>query len=91
MPRSQWKPLHQIAFLDLAQASTETKEKEEARVVSRSALVDSQFLGKTVYIHTGKSYLKVLITQHMLRRKFGEFALTRRLANHAKKTKKKKN
>ena len=106
MPRSQWKPSHTKPLLSSqplgsnffrphglsAQKGQLQKEHtSEIYLVSRAACVDPSFLGKTVHIHTGKSYLKVTVNEAMLQRKFGEFALTRRLANHTKKTKKKKN
>ena len=88
MPRSQWKP----RALIFGQPNTNPhKNDQNSLIVRRSAVVESSYIGKTVNIHTGKSFLKVVVSESMLRRKFGEFALTRRLANHAKKTKKKKN
>jgi len=94
MPRSQWKPLlagQSFSVQSPVVATSHAKVKDEILTVSRSAQVNASLLGKTVYVHTGKAYLKVTVSESMLHRKFGEFALTRRLANHAKKTKKRKN
>lgn len=99
MPRSRWKPLYIRPLQATGLFSPEEPygsnvsqlENPEVCIVSRATYIDPSFLGRTVHIHTGKAYLKVMVTEGMLQRKFGEFALTRRLANHAKKTKKKKN
>ena len=56
----------------------------------RSTRVVSQYVGETFGISTGKTKVQVLITDDMIGKKLGEFALTRKLTQHTKKTKKKK-
>ena len=56
----------------------------------RSTRVVSQYVGETFGISTGKTKVQVRITDDMIGKKLGEFALTRKLTQHAKKTKKKK-
>ena len=56
----------------------------------RRMRVVSQHVGETSGISTGKTKVQVRITDDMVGKKFGEFALTRKLTQHAKKAKKKK-
>ena len=56
----------------------------------RRMRVVSQHVGEISGISTGKTKVQVRITDDMVGKKFGEFALTRKLTQHAKKAKKKK-
>lgn len=81
MPRSQWK-------VDLP---LQTVNKDGQNIAPRNIIIDHSCIGKTFYVHNGKGYIGVKIQEKMIGRKFGEFALTRRIAKHqAKKTGKKK-
>ena len=80
MPRSNWKPVFKI----------EIPKSETTFIAPRHAPILREYIGRTALVHTGKFYLRVSVSEKMIGRKFGEFALTRRLANHTKKAKKKK-
>ncbi len=52
------------------------------RTHSRSLVVVPALLGKTIGVHNGKEFVKVLITSEMLGHRLGEFSLTRKIAKH---------
>lgn len=56
---------------------------------SRASSILPQFVGKTFFIHNGKSFVELQVQEMMIGHKFGEFALTRKKPMHKKKEKKK--
>ena len=64
-------------------------ESTPIKIWSRRSYILPQFVGQTVAIYTGKSFLSVKITEEMIGHKFGEFASTRKRPVHKKKEKKK--
>jgi small subunit ribosomal protein S19 len=58
------------------------------KVWSRRSFVLPYFVGHRVKVHTGKSFLSLLVTENMIGHKFGEFAITRQKVFHKKKKKK---
>jgi small subunit ribosomal protein S19 len=60
-----------------------------ASVWSRRSMILPHHVGQTFHVHTGKTFLSLLIHEDMVGHKFGEFASTRKKAIHKKKTKKK--
>jgi len=86
MTRSKWKgpfvlPLNSI------------QELKTPKIWARHSVIPSSFLGKTVLIHNGNTFKKVLITKEKIGYKFGEFSLTRQFSLKKKvlpKSKKKK-
>ena len=60
------------------------------RIWSRRSVILPQFIDEKVFIHNGKTFISLLITEDMVGHKFGEFAMTRKRAVHKKKVKKKK-
>lgn len=80
MSRSSWKgPFCELAVTD----------KVTQKTWSRRSLILPQFLGKTLFIHNGKSFIPCKIKEEMIGFKLGEFASTRKLAIHKKKNKNK--
>jgi small subunit ribosomal protein S19 len=76
MARSLWKgPFCEIL------------EKDQ-KIWSRRSVILPQFVGNHLFIHNGKSFIGLKITEDMIGHKLGEFAITRRKAIHKKKTKK---
>jgi len=87
MTKSFWK----IPFIDYQLLHDISKKKNLIKTKSRSSLILQSFIGKTIYVYTGRTYKKVIINEEMVGRKLGEFAFTRRLGNiHSNKFKKKK-
>ena len=58
----------------------------------RSALISKFYLHKRVGIHTGRLYHSIMIHRFMIGRRFGEFAVTKRLGSfiHIKQSKKRR-
>lgn len=78
MTRSLWKgPFCEI------QPTTNTTQK----LWSRRSMILPHFVGKTFYIHNGKSFLACKIVEDMIGAKLGEFASTRKKPVHKKKVK----
>lgn len=72
MSRSNWKG----PFLDKFLVS-QKKQKNLTKIWSRRSVISSQMLGKTVLVHNGKDFKRILITREKLGFKYGEFAFTR--------------
>ena len=87
MTRSLWKGpfLDQFVLKKILSADESTPIK----IWSRRSYILPQFVGQTVAIYTGKSFLSVKITEEMIGHKFGEFASTRKRPIHKKKEKRK--
>jgi small subunit ribosomal protein S19 len=73
MSRSSWKG----PFLDRFLISL-FKKKTLPKIWSRRSVISSQMLGKTVLVHNGKEFKRILITREKLGYKYGDFAFTRK-------------
>ena len=62
-----------------------SKSLKKINVASRKSFILLEHLGHVFFIHNGKSYVSVNISQKMLGHKFGEFASTRKQPFHKKK------
>lgn len=60
-------------------------KKKTTKIWSRRSLILPHFIDSIVTIHNGKSFISLKITEDMVGHKFGEFATTRRKAQHKKK------
>lgn len=49
---------------------------------NRSLVVVPKMIGKTIGVHNGKEFVKVLVVEEMLGHRLGEFSMTRRIAKH---------
>jgi small subunit ribosomal protein S19 len=70
MTRSLWKG----CFLESCFLK---KSKTNFNVWSRSSSIPFSLTGKTVLVHNGKEFKKLLITREKIGFKFGEFVFTR--------------
>ncbi|MFA4960549.1 MAG: ribosomal protein S19 family protein [Candidatus Pacearchaeota archaeon] len=52
------------------------------RTHSRELVIVPAMLGKTIWVHNGKEFMRVEINEEMLGHRLGEFALTRRTTKH---------
>ena len=92
MARSVWKgPFVDHYLLKKAETSRESGRKEIIKTWSRRSTILPQFVGLTFGVHNGRKFVPVLVTEHMIGHKFGEFAPTRTYYGHAadKKAKRK--
>ena len=81
LARSAWKGPN-IVPLPIKEAIT---KKTPIRTNARSATILPQFVGLKFQIHNGKEYVPIEITEDMVGRKLGEFALTRKRLTYTKK------
>ena len=64
----------------------ETGERKVVKTYSRSTTIIPDFVGHTIAVHNGKTFVPVYITQDMVGHKLGEFAPTRTFRGHPDKT-----
>ncbi|WP_259780397.1 30S ribosomal protein S19 [Aestuariispira ectoiniformans] len=92
MARSVWKgPFVDHFLLKKAEVARESGRKEIIKTWSRRSTILPQFVGLTFGVHNGQKFVPVLVTEHMIGHKFGEFAPSRTYYGHAadKKAKRK--
>lgn len=61
----------------------ETAKKQVIKTWSRASTITPDFVGHTVAVHNGKSFIPVYVTENMVGHKFGEFAPTRIYRGHS--------
>ncbi len=84
MARSVWKgPFVDGYLLEKADNAREKGRKEIIKTWSRRSTIMPQFVGLTFGVYNGKKFLPVLVTEHMVGHKLGEFAPTRTFTGHA--------
>jgi small subunit ribosomal protein S19 len=84
LARSVWKgPFVDGYLLEKADNAREKGRKEIIKTWSRRSTIMPQFVGLTFGVYNGKKFLPVLVTEHMVGHKLGEFAPTRTFTGHA--------
>jgi small subunit ribosomal protein S19 len=84
LARSVWKgPFVDGYLLAKAETAREKGRKEIIKTWSRRSTIMPQFVGLTFGVYNGKKFLPVLVTEHMVGHKLGEFAPTRTFTGHA--------
>ena len=84
MARSVWKgPFVDGYLLKKAETTLESGRNDVIKTWSRRSTIMPQFVGLTFSVHNGQKFVPVLITEHMVGHKFGEFAPTRTYFGHA--------
>ena len=68
-------------------AMQKQRERKPIKTWSRRSTVTPEFVGLTMMIHNGKSFIPTFITENMVGHKLGEFALTRKFRKHGGITK----
>lgn len=71
MSRAKWKGYY------ITKSVLKKKKKNFFKIFARKSTIPSTLLGKTVRVHNGKIFNKLLITRDKVGYKFGEFSLTR--------------
>ena len=59
------------------------KRKDTVRTHCRDMVVLPEMVGKVVFVHNGKDFVRVEIKPEMIGHRLGEFALTRRFEKHS--------
>jgi len=84
LARSVWKgPFVDGYLLKKAETTLESGRNDVIKTWSRRSTIMPQFVGLTFAVHNGQKFIPVLITEHMVGHKFGEFAPTRTYFGHA--------
>ena len=74
-------------FVDLHLLSSVEKNKGASKVIktwSRRSTISPDFVGHTIAVHNGKTFVPVFISENMVGHKLGEFAPTRTFRGHVK-------
>ena len=61
----------------------ENLRKRQIKTWSRRSTIYPEFVGCTFLVYNGKGFMPVVVTENMVGRKLGEFALTRKLPKHS--------
>ena len=64
-------------------ANVEANKKPVIKTWSRASMISPDFVGQTIAVHNGKSFIPVYVTENMVGHKLGEFAMTRNFRGHA--------
>ena len=64
-------------------ANVDSGKKTVIKTWSRASMISPDFVGQTVAVHNGKTFIPVYVTENMVGRKFGEFSPTRTFRGHA--------
>lgn len=59
------------------------KKKESVRTHCRDMLILPEMVGKIIFVHNGKEFVRVEIKPEMIGHRLGEFAMTRRFEKHS--------
>lgn len=81
MSRAKWKG----PYIKKNLLKSFYENKSNIYTTSRSSTVIPMLIGKTFWVHNGKNFLKIKITENMIGRKLGEFAPTRKRFSFKKK------
>lgn len=61
----------------------EATKKTVIKTWARSSTITPDFVGHTIAVHNGKSFIPVYVTENMVGHKFGEFSPTRNYRGHS--------
>lgn len=65
------------------QANIESNKKSVVKTYSRASMISPDFVGQTIAVHNGRTFIPVFVTENMVGHKLGEFSPTRTYRGHA--------
>jgi len=84
MSRSVWKgPYFDITLFKKVKKSKEENSKSPIKTWSRRSTIIPDFVGVTLSVYNGKSFIPVYVTEDMVGHKLGEFSPTRVFKGHS--------
>ncbi len=84
MSRSVWKgPYFDITLYKKVKKSKEENSKSPIKTWSRRSTIIPDFVGVTLSVYNGKSFVPVFVTEDMVGHKLGEFSPTRVFKGHS--------
>jgi small subunit ribosomal protein S19 len=63
--------------------ATASGKKVMIKTWSRSSTITPDFVGMTIGVHNGKTFIPVYVTENMVGHKLGEFSPTRKFSGHS--------
>ena len=84
MARSVWKgPYFDITLFKKVKKSKEENSKTPIKTWSRRSTIIPDFVGVTLSVYNGKTFIPVFVTEDMVGHKLGEFSPTRVFKGHS--------
>ena len=84
MARSVWKgPYFDVTLFKKVKKSKEESSKSPIKTWSRRSTIIPDFVGVTLSVYNGKSFIPVFVTEDMVGHKLGEFSPTRTFKGHS--------
>ena len=84
MARSVWKgPYFDVTLFKKVKKSKEETSKSPIKTWSRRSTIIPDFVGVTISVYNGKSFIPVYVTEDMVGHKLGEFSPTRVFKGHS--------
>lgn len=91
MPRSLKKgPFIDTHLLKKVEEAVQNNSRKPIKTWSRRSMISPDMVGLTIAVHNGRQHVPVIVTEHMVGHKLGEFAATRTYRGHAADKKAKK-
>ncbi|AEV34018.1 30S ribosomal protein S19 [Owenweeksia hongkongensis] len=63
-------------------ANVEAGSKSVVKTYSRASMISPEFVGQTIAVHNGRTFVPVFVTENMVGHKLGEFSPTRTYRGH---------
>ena len=83
MPRSLKKgPFVDGHLADKVEKMNQSGNKQPIQTWSRRSMITPDFVGHTINVHNGKTFVPVFVTENMVGHRLGEFAPTRTFKSH---------
>ena len=84
MARSVWKgPYFDVTLFKKVKKSKEESSKSPIKTWSRRSTIIPDFVGVTISVYNGKSFIPVYVTEDMVGHKLGEFSPARVFKGHS--------
>ncbi len=84
MARSVWKgPYFDVTLFKKVKKSKAESSKSPIKTWSRRSTIIPDFVGVTISVYNGKSFIPVYVTEDMVGHKLGEFSPTRVFKGHS--------
>ena len=84
MPRLLKKgPFVDHHLLGKVEDAVEAGSRKPIKTWSRRSMIIPEMVGLTIAVYNGKQHVPVMVSEHMVGHKLGEFALTRNYRGHA--------
>ena len=84
MARSVWKgPYFDVTLYKKVKKSKEENSKSPIKTWSRRSTIIPDFVGVTLSVYNGKSFIPVFVTEDMVGHKLGEFSPSRVFKGHS--------